>query len=1640
MDDNNANMQNNSSSSPDSLPKGGSFFQKGKNSFRKVGNGIKEGIGRGVQAIWNRLPPKAKLIIIAVVIVIAILILISTLLIGMISETTNVANENVENFFSNAENLDKDAKELFEDKSSLISLKISDVNDIFDKFVIDNKGGSETQVLMRYEIGDNEVKDSEKNKRIVDISDKLPLYKHILMTEKYNFNSIKWIKYTHSKTSGVKVKDFKEDKDKGLKYPDDSKFENGNENTTPMKLEKFIDLTLPYLQTWYIPLAMSNASVISGTEEDSNRTPQFSYNIIKEAYSNIVVNWYELRTHTLVTKYQTYDEVKYHDVIDGIQVIESVYENGGRSYSFRSYGNAQKKEDSRVAKNTATDNGLASGTRDPMKEDYNSEKDEYNTNFYLKEARVFDAKIINSFNHQVYLDSDVNNRRNPKSKSETSATYARAADNVQNRYSAGSISINESGIPYIGGVSANVSLTSAPYEISTDDPSNSVKERRVYTYIMTLPQYTDYENGLEYTVTRVWRDTLEQTGSETSDYTTDDLVAYNESDDRNEKVSGSELCGEGYASTSSYSGSFSEGTSAPATEIKIGNYTYPVFAQGNYGQTRHGGQTIAVAGCGLCSLTTVVGGITGRKVDPVSCGNDTGWTGPKTLEGIASDLKNVYNINAKAIWWANNSSGGSISEKERITKQTIIEAMRNNNPVIALIKPGGNFYLGTYQAHYVTIVGMEGDTLIIANSAGGLENRENIDTVIHNIYVGATSFECGIVVADRGNSSGSSGVISGNSSTASSRGNGQAKEKDSDLASTGYTSIFTSGTTGRQFKNYKQNNNSSFLSKWPVENYANSGGWSSECGSVSCMILGSGYSKNATFADMYQKLAPSGDTKISAFISDYTGQNPNLSIPSLSALKNELASGSVCVFHDSGYSLSGSGHYMTILDISADKSKVYVSNPDYYEGSIHSIPTGWNDISRIYNYIDQIYIVKDVGDKVKYTSGSGITSLDGFLFIGDSRTVLMKNELTSLGRNIEVRAASSSKPSDWTSTCRTGDATVILGTPIAAFPSTVKGISIALGVNEAKSGVNSMKTVLNNLSEKYPNTPIFVNNVLYVGKNYSLGSYKATEFNQDIDRFNEQIKTFCESKSNMTYIDVSDGLYENGALKSSCSVDEVHFTSAANKTLAQNIKNAILSSESDGENSSSGENSCTGTASGKYYTQLKKTDGLNRIDFMNSNPDIFHRYIRDGGEYLEYVGYARSKLNLSYWNLKNVFQKVYEKHDGSLPWAYGKTLGFENIYSSQNNSKNLSSGGRFIWPVPEYVEAGLSMWEQITSTFGNRVHPISHQPGNMHNGIDISSHSVNANAKIVAAASGEVILVVDNIPGTTEYNSYGNHVIIKHSDGYYTLYGHMAYGSLKVKVGDKVNSGQEIGTMGTTGSSTGNHLHFEIAKIDGEISPSEYYSSTRLDPCDFFNEDCSPIGGVGDQLADYIWGFEGGSREYLEALGYLTDNGQNLVIFIDPISGTRAIGIGLDLDAGGFAPIFEKLGYSTAVGAKIPLEVAEKVYYDFVSKRCEKIITETSGLNLKQCQIDALISRSYQLGFQGAYYYNGMTFNEAYQRWWKDSDFGPTVNYNHPLYTNFMFQLAGQYSNGRWVSYEDRRKSEFRLFQTGVYDRSFSNP
>lgn len=204
---------------------------------------------------------------------------------------------------------------------------------------------------------------------------------------------------------------------------------------------------------------------------------------------------------------------------------------------------------------------------------------------------------------------------------------------------------------------------------------------------------------------------------------------------------------------------------------------------------------------------------------------------------------------------------------------------------------------------------------------------------------------------------------------------GEAKiDNTYNLNDGGYASIFTSGTTGRQYKEYKQNING-WDSRYPISHLANSEGWTSECGVVSVMIVGSGYTENATFEDATQKMEGSnGSSQLATWLSEYTGQSSNFlgSMTTKEEFANKLADGCVAVVHSSDSRVTSSGtHFMAVLDISSDKTQVYLSNP-WNNDSMN----GWLSIDTVYSLLDNIAFVTNDGSSVDYGSG-GTTSGTG---------------------------------------------------------------------------------------------------------------------------------------------------------------------------------------------------------------------------------------------------------------------------------------------------------------------------------------------------------------------------------------------------------------------------------------------------------------------------------------------------------------------------------------------------------------------------------------------------------------------------------------------------------------------------------------
>jgi len=150
--------------------------------------------------------------------------------------------------------------------------------------------------------------------------------------------------------------------------------------------------------------------------------------------------------------------------------------------------------------------------------------------------------------------------------------------------------------------------------------------------------------------------------------------------------------------------------------------------------------------------------------------------------------------------------------------------------------------------------------------------------------------------------------------------------------------------------------------------------------------------------------------------------------------------------------------------------------------------------------------------------------------------------------------------------------------------------------------------------------------------------------------------------------------------------------------------------------------------------------------------------------------------------------------------------------ASGSSGKNpVFKSGRFTWPVPGYYN--------ITSYYGYRIHPVTGKR-KLHGGIDIASAGIYGKP-IVAAADGVVLSAGWNSGG------FGNWVVINHGmsggNQFATLYAHMCSAPV-VSEGQEVKAGDTIGYVGSTGMSTGNHLHFEVRVNGNRVNPMSYFS------------------------------------------------------------------------------------------------------------------------------------------------------------------------------------------------------------------------
>lgn len=139
--------------------------------------------------------------------------------------------------------------------------------------------------------------------------------------------------------------------------------------------------------------------------------------------------------------------------------------------------------------------------------------------------------------------------------------------------------------------------------------------------------------------------------------------------------------------------------------------------------------------------------------------------------------------------------------------------------------------------------------------------------------------------------------------------------------------------------------------------------------------------------------------------------------------------------------------------------------------------------------------------------------------------------------------------------------------------------------------------------------------------------------------------------------------------------------------------------------------------------------------------------------------------------------------------------------TASSSDYTVTSAGSGVWPAPDS--------HRITSNYGGRSYPLDGSY-NYHLGLDIGA---SYGTPVVAYQGGTVLIA-------SYHWSYGNYVVIDHGNGLSTLYAHMS--ALTVSAGQTVNAGQQVGQVGSTGSSTGPHLHFEVRINGSNVDPSPY--------------------------------------------------------------------------------------------------------------------------------------------------------------------------------------------------------------------------
>lgn len=213
------------------------------------------------------------------------------------------------------------------------------------------------------------------------------------------------------------------------------------------------------------------------------------------------------------------------------------------------------------------------------------------------------------------------------------------------------------------------------------------------------------------------------------------------------------------------------------------------------------------------------------------------------------------------------------------------------------------------------------------------------------------------------------------------------------------------------------------------------------------------------------------------------------------------------------------------------------------------------------------------------------------------------------------------------------------------------------------------------------------------------------------------------------------------------------------------------------------ENTRKGIEDTKTQLENIKAEKVQKVNSLNASKSSLNAKVSEKSKLVSEVNKSIAEL-----------EAQYKKEDQAEAQLRAQILQLQN-------SNTAYYGGTMLWPCPST--------RNITSPYGSRYHPVL-KYNRFHAGIDIGA---GMGADVIAANGGVVI--------KSEYNSsYGNYVVIDHGGGISTLYAH---GSARlVSKGQKVTAGQSVLKVGSTGISTGPHLHFEVLVNGSAKNPLNY--------------------------------------------------------------------------------------------------------------------------------------------------------------------------------------------------------------------------